>query len=175
MHIELYGAMPIRLFGAVHIGLSGVMHIGLSGVMHIGLFGVMHIWLFGAMHIGLCGVMHIGSILIDNSFISIQSEPFSNLVLNFGSETFSFLSHINITVSSVINMLTHLTLVPHICVSEWGQHWFRWWLVAYSAPSHYLNQCWIIVRWTLRNTLQWNFNQNTKLFIHLFKCIWKRL
>ena len=36
----------------------------------------------------------------------------------------------------------------------------------YSAPSHYLNQCWIIVNWTLRNKLKRNFNQNTKLFIH---------
>ena len=39
-------------------------------------------------------------------------------------------------------------------------------LIAYSAPSHYLNQCWIIVNWTLRNKLQWHFNQNTKLYIH---------
>ena len=22
------------------------------------------------------------------------------------------------------------------------QHWFRYWLGTYSAPSHYLNQCW---------------------------------
>ena len=63
-------------------------------------------------------------------------------------------------------VLTHLPLVPHICVSESGQYWFRLWLVAYSAPSHYLKQCWVIVNWTLRNKLQWNFNQNTKLFIH---------
>ena len=28
------------------------------------------------------------------------------------------------------------------------------------------NQCWVIVNWTLLNKLQWNFNQNTKLFIH---------
>ena len=40
------------------------------------------------------------------------------------------------------------------------------WLVAWSAPSHCLKQCWNIVNWTLRNKLQWNFNQNTKLFIH---------
>ena len=33
-------------------------------------------------------------------------------------------------------------------------------------PNHYLNQCLIIVKWTLRNKLRWNFNQNTKLFIH---------
>ena len=31
-----------------------------------------------------------------------------------------------------------------------------------SVPSHYLNQCCLIVNWTL----QWNSNQNTKLFIH---------
>ena len=62
--------------------------------------------------------------------------------------------------------LTPLPLVPQKCVSESGQHWFRWWCVAYSAPSHYLSQCWLIVNWTLRNKLQWNFNQNTKIFIH---------
>ena len=70
--------------------------------------------------------------------------------------------------------LSHLPLVLHICVSESGQHWFRQWLVAHSAPSHYLNQCWVIVNWTismLRRTSQWNFNQNTKLLIHE-KCIW---
>ena len=33
-------------------------------------------------------------------------------------------------------------------------------------PSHNLNQCWVIVNWALRNKLQWNFNLNTKLFIH---------
>ena len=30
--------------------------------------------------------------------------------------------------------------------------------MAYSAPSHYLNQCWVIVNWTLRNKLQCNCN-----------------
>ena len=64
------------------------------------------------------------------------------------------------------NKLTHFPLVPHIWVSELGQHWFRWRLVAYSVASHYLIQCWVIVNWTLRNKLQWNFNQNAKLFIH---------
>ena len=62
--------------------------------------------------------------------------------------------------------LINLPLVPHICVSESGQHWFRQWLVACSAPSYYLNQCWAIVNWTLGNKLQWNFNQNTKIFLH---------
>ena len=61
-------------------------------------------------------------------------------------------------------LLTLLPLVPHICVSESVQHCFRKWLVAYSAPSHYLNQCWVIGNWTPRNKLQWIFNQNIKLF-----------
>ena len=33
------------------------------------------------------------------------------------------------------------------------------------APSHYPNQCWNIVNWTLRNKLQWNFNRNYNIFI----------
>ena len=40
-----------------------------------------------------------------------------------------------------------------------NQHWFRQWLVAWTAPSHYLNQCRDIVHWRLRN------NSRT--------CIWK--
>ena len=45
----------------------------------------------------------------------------------------------------IYGMLTHLPLVLHICVGELGQHWFRLWLVAWTAPSHYLNQCLHIV------------------------------
>ena len=37
---------------------------------------------------------------------------------------------------------------------------------AYSAPSHYLNQRWVIDNWNLKNTFQWNFYQNAKIFIH---------
>ena len=67
-----------------------------------------------------------------------------------------------ILLSALFSSPPYLPLVPHICVSESGQHWFKWWLVAYSAPSHYLNQYCIIVNWTLRRQLQWN----TKIFIH---------
>ena len=31
------------------------------------------------------------------------------------------------------------------------------------APSHYLNQCWDIVNWTIRNKLQWNFYWNSNI------------
>ena len=62
------------------------------------------------------------------------------------------------------NRLTHFPLVPHICVSEMGRHWFRYWLVAYSAPSHYLKQCWVIS--------SVKFLSKYKTF-HSWKCIWK--
>ena len=52
-----------------------------------------------------------------------------------------------ISMISVAMVLTHLPLVLHACVSESTQHWFRQWLVTYSAPSNYLNQCWVIVNW----------------------------
>ena len=34
------------------------------------------------------------------------------------------------------------------------------------GPRPYLNQCWFRVNWTLRNILQWNFNQHIKISIH---------
>ena len=37
--------------------------------------------------------------------------------------------------------------------------------LACTALSHYVNQCWLIVNWTLRNKFQSNSNRNTKLFI----------
>ena len=68
-------------------------------------------------------------------------------------------------VSFTYSVLTHRPLVPHICVSELGHHWFRQWLVPWPAPSHYLNQCSLIVNKTCRNKLKWNLKQNTKLSI----------
>ena len=46
-----------------------------------------------------------------------------------------------------------------------NHHWFRWWPDFRSAPRHYLNQCWVIVNWTLRNKIQWNISRNLNIFI----------
>ena len=63
--------------------------------------------------------------------------------------------------------LTHWGRVTHICVdkltiigSDNGLSPGR------RQLSHYLNQCWNIVNWTLRNKLQWNLNRNSNIFIH---------
>ena len=71
---------------------------------------------------------------------------------------------------------THLPLMPHICVNELGHHWFSQWLVACSAPSHYLNQWWLIVNWTPGNKFQWNLNRNSFIFSQenaLENVVWK--
>ena len=60
-----------------------------------------------------------------------------------------------------IFVLTYWGRVTHICAN----HWSRQWLVAWTAPTHYLNQCWNIVNWTLGNKLQWNSNRNSNIFI----------
>ena len=60
--------------------------------------------------------------------------------------------------------LIHWGRMTHICVSILDHHWFRWWLVAYSARSHYLNQCWVFLYWTLMNKFLWSCYQSTNIF-----------
>ena len=60
--------------------------------------------------------------------------------------------------------LTHWDRVTHIYVSKlaiigWDNG------IALSAPSHYLNQCWNIVNFNIRNTFQWNLKRNSCIFI----------
>ena len=59
----------------------------------------------------------------------------------------------------------------HICVSGSGQLWFRYRLFVYSAPSHYLNECGVIVKWTLTINVS-EILLKYKTF-HLWKCVWR--
>ena len=53
------------------------------------------------------------------------------------------------------------SLLAHICVTQpqWVKHSHGFIVlfvaVTWPVPSHYLNQCWNILNWTLRNKLQW--------------------
>ena len=47
-------------------------------------------------------------------------------------------------------------------------------LVFCSAPSHYVNRCWLIVHWALKNQLQWNYNENSGHFVSAPMCSWWR-
>ena len=55
--------------------------------------------------------------------------------------------------------LTHWGQVTHICVGNLTI------IGSDNGPSHFMNQCWNIVNWTLRNKLQWNLNRNSNIFI----------
>ena len=58
-------------------------------------------------------------------------------------------------ISNEIQINSHLFLLPYICIVE------------LDRPNHYLNQCWLIINWTLRNKVgNGNSNQNTKTFVH---------
>ena len=58
---------------------------------------------------------------------------------------------------SFLTFLTYPCLTNHTCMYQP--------YVAYSAPSHYLNQCWNIVDWILQNKLQCNLNRNVFIYI----------
>ena len=53
------------------------------------------------------------------------------------------------------NSLRHWGRVTHICFTK------QWLINNGLAPGHHLKQCWDIINWTLKNNLQWNFNQNS--------------
>ena len=60
----------------------------------------------------------------------------------------------NTCFHSVQNTSLHCR-VTRTCVNI-GRHLFGQWLVAFSAPSHYLNQLWLIINRNLRNKFMWN-------------------
>ena len=57
-------------------------------------------------------------------------------------------------------ILTHLPLVPHICVSESDAHWLK-----YSAQSLYLNQYRKIISSYPGDKLQWNLKRHSCITI----------
>ena len=74
------------------------------------------------------------------------------------------------------SLSTHRGRMRLKCVSKLGHHRLKKWLDDTLAPSHYLNQCWAILNWTLRNKLQWNLSRNSSILIQENKfenVIWK--
>ena len=72
--------------------------------------------------------------------------------------------------------LTHLGQLMHNMHQLSHHHWFRYWLVTWLAPSHYLHQCWNIVNWASRNKLRWNISGNSCILIQenpFQNAIWK--
>ena len=51
------------------------------------------------------------------------------------------------------------------------QHWFRWWLGAVQATSHYLNQWWLVY-WRIYASLSLNELNGTPVFHHVLSYDW---
>ena len=103
-------------------------------------------------------------------YVSI-SYLFVNIMLNIELKAkigvnFICFHHQVISFTTTIMFLTHLPLVPHICVNESGQCWIKLWLVAYWAPSYYLKQCRLLSKGHIGTNFQWNFDNDTKPFMH---------
>ena len=92
--------------------------------------------------------------LTDNQSALLQVSPdFVSLILY--SSTPKPLDRNKVLVTKTGGRVTHLW------VSELGHHWVTLWLDACSAPSHYLNQYWLI---TLGNKSGRNLYQNATIF-----------
>ena len=80
------------------------------------------------------------------------------------------------------NLACNTVLKTFWSLTHWGRvrqtnhHWFRQWIVAWSSSSHFLNQCWNIVNWALKNKLYWNLNRISHIFINEYafeNVVWK--
>ena len=64
----------------------------------------------------------------------------------------------NLCMPQVWPAVAHCGLVMLYGITDLCQHSFKLWLGTCLVQSHYLNQCWLIVNWTIRIKLQRNSN-----------------
>ena len=83
---------------------------------------------------------------------------YGSLALNHRSVPYNAMNQFIHSLTAKADKLTHLFLVPPICVSELSQHWFL------SGAKPHLNQSCVIVNWTLRNKFQWIFVYQVQKF-----------
>ena len=68
-----------------------------------------------------------------------------------------------------VSYLTHWRRLTHICVIELIHHWFRQWLVAWPASSHYLNNAGSLLMGPRRT----NFNKKNHQENAFENVVWK--
>ena len=114
-------------------------------------------------------------------FFSIKSDSLS-LTMNFMFFVAYLMQRVNMTLDCVIwdpywvlvdtfasciifesSIRRSLPSRIPLRTASWIMRLSIW--TAWRAPSHYLNQCWNIVNWALRNKLQWNLDRNQQIFI----------
>ena len=101
------------------------------------------------------------------TYITVKMVPITGVPMHSYNllQAFECVFCRNIPPPLLVGNLTNWGQVTHICINNLCQHWCRKWLGAWLAASHYLNQCWNIGNWTLRNKFQWNFDRNSNILI----------
>ena len=104
------------------------------------------ILLIGILRTNFCGI-----------WIKIHTFSFKKIHLKMSSgKCWPFYLGLNVLThwnGGLIQWWTHWGWGMHICISTISHLWFRWWLVACSAPSHYENQCWLINQLDLKEQI----------------------
>ena len=67
---------------------------------------------------------------------------------------------------------THWSLLAPKHVYELGQHWSKYRLTACLVPNNYQSQCWLVVKWTVKNIFSETWLEINKV---AYKCIIKKL
>ena len=98
-------------------------------------------------------------------FCSTHFKPMSQKVFKIVHHWIDMCLQNYFNVPQGAKEFTHWGRVTHICIGKLGHHWFRQWHVACSAPSHYLDQCCLIVNGKHKSKLQWNLICNSNNFI----------
>ena len=80
----------------------------------------------------------------------------SSLVIGWNHPKRSMRSH-EISWHFSVNSLRPRDIYAPVNYSV-GNHRFRYWLVAWSSSTQYLNQSWLSVNWTIGNKFEWNLN-----------------
>ena len=73
--------------------------------------------------------------------------------------------HFTNTIKKTLQMYQHISPIAAYMRQSIGSALVQIMACRIFAPSHYLNQCWVNVNWTIRNKFQWNFNRNSNIFI----------
>ena len=151
-----------------HVGLYG--NDSLDSTPHVG-----ENW--ARLYASWVGLFRLSNKLVnqdDIPFLQVQSHLYSLEMQNNGNIKFYQRSHI---ICTHLHQTKHVTTsrywgpMMYICIIGLGHHWFRQWLVAFSAPSHCLIQCYLNVNWTPRNKLLWFQYISIKTKIIQFKKI----
>ena len=69
--------------------------------------------------------------------------------------------------------LTHQGRITHLCISGLCHHWFRLGLVTCSLPSHYLNQCRLIMNWPLKFVSKYKKLSCNKMNVKMSSAKWQ--